>query len=233
MFLRRVFTPAIFLLAFHFTGFASGMLADSVTETKNVSAFTVIKIQGNFNVVLTPGSGCSLKITAVKDFMPAIDIKNVGTTLNISSKAGAVGGATLYIGMKEIIQININTTGTVSCTKEIKTDDLSLTLEGNIEGSLMLNIKMLTLNTNSAKNLELKGKAKKSNAKLNSEGNVDMSALQVDDLQLDNGCDGDVKIFAHPDLHVKMDGTGTLTYFGNPRVKVFTVHGEGKVVEGK
>ena len=233
MFLRRVFTPAVFLMAFNFTGFAKDILADSVTESKTISAFTVLKIQGNFNVVLTPGSGCSLKITAVKDFMPAIDVKNSGTALVISTKPGAVGGATLYIGMKEIIQININTTGTISCTKEVKTDDLSLTLEGNIEGSLMLNIKMLTLNTNSAKNIELKGKAKKSNAKLMSEGNVDMSALEVDDLMLDNGCDGDVKIFAHPDLHVKMSGTGTLTYFGKPRVKVFTVHGEGKVVEGK
>jgi hypothetical protein len=230
---RGVLASLLFLVSFQFIGHAINVPVDSVSETKTIAAFTVLKIQGNFNVVLSPGTGCSLKVTADKATMPSVDVKNSGTSLIITMKDGATGGATLYIGMKEIIQISINTTGTISCAKEIKTDDLSLSLEGNVEGTLMLNIKMLTLNTKSDKNLVLKGKSKKSNAKLAGDGNIDMSALQIDDLMLDNSCDADVKIFAHPDLHVKMSGAGTLTYYGNPRVKVFTVHGNGQVVEGK
>jgi hypothetical protein len=228
---RGVLASLLFLVSFQFIGHSINVPVDSLSETKTVAAFTVLKVQGNFNVVLSPGTGCSLKVTADKATMSSVDVKNSGTSLIITMKDGATGGATLYIGTKDILQISLNTTGTVSCSKEIKSNDLSLNLDGKVEGTLMLNIKMLTFNSNTDKNFVLNGKVEKCNAKIQGEGNMDMGALKVDDLTVDNSSDGEVKVYAKSKLSAKT--TGKLTYYGKPKDKILKVINDGQFEEGK
>jgi hypothetical protein len=210
-------------------------VADSVTEIKKINAFTVLKIKGNFNIVFTNGS-CSLKVVASdKDAMAAIDIKST-TTLNINMKDGTTGTATLYIGLKDIQQIAINTNGSVSSTNAIDVGDLSLNIDGNAAGTLNLDVKVLNCNSNSGKALVIKGKAKTCNFKDGGEGSIDASALKTDNLNLEDSSDGDLKIYAHPEMHVKITGSGTFTYYGNPRIKTFKVGGqatEQQIIENK
>ncbi|HSY76507.1 MAG TPA: DUF2807 domain-containing protein [Bacteroidia bacterium] len=210
-------------------------VADSVTEIKKINAFTTLKVKGNFNIVFTNGS-CSLKIVASdKDAMAAIDIKST-TILAINMKDGATGTATLYIGIKDIQQIVINTNGWVSCTNAIDVGDLALNIDGNVTGTLNLDVKVLNCNSNSGKALIMKGKAKACTFKDGGEGSLDASALKTDNLTLEDSSDGDLKVYAHPEMHVKIMGSGTLTYYGNPRVKTFKVSGqatEQQIVESK
>ena len=53
---------------------------------------------------------------------------------------------------------------------------------------------------------------------------------------MDDSSDGDIKIFVHPEMHVKLEGSGNFTYYGNPRIKTFRVGGqatEKQIIEGK
>ena len=204
--------------------------ADTTSVTKKVSVFTVLKVQGDFNVVLTQGSECSLKVNGDKDAVAAVDAKNSGVTLNVT---GGKGNVTLYVTFKDINQISINGACKVSGTKQIKTGDLALNLDGKTEGSLDMKVKVFTFNCNTDSNFSLSGKADKGNAKVDGEGAIDMSQLKIDDLNIEYSGDNDIKIYAHPNLHVKMSGAGNLIYYGNPRVKVFKVDGNGMPKEGK
>ncbi len=207
--------------------------SDTASQTRTISNFDVLKVDGNFNVVLVPESNCSLKITADKSIISDVLSTNTGTTLKVSMKTGVTGSAMIEIGMKDIVQISINTNGSVSSTKEIKSDALALNLDGNTGGTLNLDVKMLTFNSTTERDMTLKGKANKCNAKLTGDGNTDMSELKVDDLTLEKSDDGNIKIFAHPNLSATMEGTGRITYYGNPRKKIFHIHGNGQIVEGK
>ncbi len=227
------------IVLFAFISFSQAVMAsnaaDSVTEVKKVNAFTILKLKGNFNVVFTNGS-CSLKVVAAdKDVMASIDVKS-GTTLNITMKEGATGMATLYIGLKDIQQIAININGTVSTTNAIDVGDLTLNIDGNATGTLNLDVKMLNCNSNSGKALVMKGKAKTCNFKDGGEGSLDASQLKTDNLTLEDSSDGDLKMYAHPEMHAKVTGSGTFTYYGNPRIKTFKVGGqatEQQIVESK
>ncbi len=227
------FCLSALLMLFQLTAAGMATPADSATETRKVNPFDVIKIEGNFNVVLVPGSACSLKVTAGKDILPSVLNKNTGTTLSISMKPGTQGSATLEIGIKDIVQISLNINGSLSSAKEIKADNLALNLDGNTGGTLLLNVKMLTFNSTTEKDLVVKGKAGKCIGKLTGDGNTDMSELKVEDMTIEKSDDGDLKIFAHPDLSATMEGTGKITYYGNPKKKIFHIHGNGQIVEGK
>ena len=211
-------------------------VADSVTEIKKVNAFTTLKVNGNFNIVFTQGS-CSLKITASdQNAMSGIEVKSTPSSLTISQKDGAQGTATLYIGLKEEQIISLNINGNISATNTIDNGELSLNFDGNVVGTLVLDVKMLNVNTSSGKALVLKGKAKQCNFKDSGEGSVDASELKMDNITLDDSSDGDLKIYAHPEMHVKLEGTGALIYYGNPRIKTFKVSGQAtdkQITEGK
>lgn len=225
MSIRTLFISFI-LLACTQAGFA----ADTTSVTKKVSVFTVLKIQGDYNVILTQGSECSLKVNGDKDAVAAVEAKNTGVTLSIT---GGKGNITLYVTFKDINQISVNGNCKVSATKEIKSGDLALNLDGNTEGTLDIKVKVFTFNCNTDKNFTLTGKADKGNAKVDGEGTIDMSQLKVSDLTIEYSGDSDIKIYAHPNLHVKMSGNGNLIYYGNPRVKIFKVDGTGMPKEGK
>lgn len=235
----KVFTKIIALSAFLSLSqmVTAGVLADSVTEEKKVNAFTILKVKGNFNIVFLESSS-SLKITASdKDAMAGIDVKSTPTALTINQKDGATGSATLYIGIKDANQINININGAVSTSgKGINTGELALNIDGNVSGTIVLDVKMLSLNSSSGKAIVFKGKAKQINFKDTGEGSIDASELKTDNLTLDDSSDGDLKIYAHPEMHVKLEGSGNFTYYGNPRVKTFRVGGqatEKQITEGK
>jgi len=231
----RVLTAAIFISLSTLSASAKSA-ADSVSETKKVTNFTVLKIKGTFNVVITQDKECSLKIVAPdKDAMAGIEVKNAGTSLIINTKDGSKGSATLYIGIKDILQITITTSGTVNSTNKISTDVLALNIDGDAVVNLTLDVKELTWTSSSSKDVVVTGKVKKCTLKDSGEGNVDASGLKTDDMTVDDSSDGDLKIFAHPDLHAKVGGSGNLTYFGNPRTKIFKVEGsasEKQVIEG-
>jgi hypothetical protein len=214
---------------------ASTMAGDSVTETKNVSVFTVIKVQGNFNVVITQSGTCSLKITADKHLMPSITVSNKGVTLNVTMPADAKGTATLYIGVKDINQITITTNGNVSNTGTIKSSDLAVNIDGNAVVNFNIDAKVLNYSSSSGKESTVKGKSKMCTFKDGGEGNIDASGLETDNMNVDDSSDGDLKVYGHPELHAKITGTGNFTYYGKPRIKTFKVEGaanSSQVVEG-
>ncbi len=206
---------------------------DTASESRKISQFTVLKIQGNFTVIISQGSECSLTVSGDKAAFAGIQSKNTGTNLAINADTTSKANVTLKICVKDINQISVTGTDKVSCTKELKSDDLSLNLAGNTEGTLDLKLKMLTFNCDADKAFTLTGKAEKCNAKVTGDGAIDMSTFKVDDLTIDFGSETDIKVYAHPDLHVKMGGSGNLTYYGNPKVKIFKVDGTGNPIEGK
>jgi hypothetical protein len=227
--IRAILLSAILFLVLHQVSFAG----DTISDSRKISTFTVLKINGNFNVVLIPGSECSLKVNGEKTTVAATQSKNMGVTLTILMDAAEKGTATLYITLKDINQVTINGTCKVSCTKQIKADDISLNLDGNTQGALDIKTKVITFTCNTDKDFVLKGKADKCTAKVEGDGAIDMSEMKVDDMNIDFSSDTGIKIYAHPDLHVKMSGAGNLTYYGSPKVKIFKVNGTGQPIEQK
>ena len=231
---RNILTVLV-CMAFANSGIAKNA-ADSVVQTEKIVAFNSLKITGNFNVVLTEGKSGSLKIVAPdKDAMSSVVIKSA-VILTISMKDGAKEAVTLYITVKDLLQLSVNVDGSLSCTNTLDEDNLTLNVDGNATVSLALDLKMLTCNLNSGKSIVLKGKAKSCIFKDSGEGNVDASELKTDNMTLEDHSDGDLKIFAHPELHAKVSGSGKLTYYGNPRIKTFRIEGaatEQQVIENK
>lgn len=225
--LRNFFLAAVLLLSFQQLCFAG----DTVSDDRKVTKFTVLKIQGNFHVVLTPDADYSLKVNGNKATVAAVTSKMGGIALSINMPDGTKDSVTLYIGFKDINQITINGNCAVSSTKPVKSDDLKLDLQGNTRGSMDLKIKMLTFVGNTDQPFNLTGKVETCAATVKGDGALDLSQLKVDEMKLDFGTDTDIKIFAH-DLNVTMGGAGNVIYYGNPKKKIFNVHGSGEPKPG-
>jgi hypothetical protein len=225
MSLRNLFFSAVLLLSFQQLSFAG----DTVSDDRKISKFTVLKITGNFKVVLIPDAEYALKVNGNKNTVSAVQSKMAGIILNISVADGTKDSATLYISFKEINQITINGSCNVSCTKQIKSDDMKLDLEGTARGSMDLKIKMLTFIGNTDGNFTLTGKVDKSMATVKGDGALDLSQLKVEDLTLDFGTDTDIKIYAKPTLNITMGGAGNVMLYGHPKNNISHIHGTGEL----
>lgn len=234
--LRNLFLSAILFLSFQQLCFAGDKspfrglgpaAGDTISDDRKVTKFTVLKIQGNFHVVLTPDADYSLKVNGNKATVATVQSKMVGTGLNINMPDGTKDSATLYISFKDINQISINGQCAVSATKQVKSDDLKLDLEGNTRGSIDMKVKMLTFVGNTDQPFTLTGKVETCAATVKGDGALDLSQLKADELRLDFGTDTDIKIFAK-DLNLTMGGAGNVTCYGNPKKKVVNSHGTGE-----
>lgn len=220
---RRIYIIGFCLIISH------GLFAyvpDSVSDTKKVIDFNILKIKGNFNVFITQGKTCSLKVVAPdKTAMDGVEVK-AGTTLNIDTKEGVKSGATLYITVKnDIAQIAINTNGTVSSTNTISGDGLNLNIDGDASVNLSVDAKQLMYTSNSSKPTVIKGKAKTCVLNDSGDGSIDASGLKIKTLNADDSSDGELKVDAD-EIHLKIGGTGAFTYSGKPSIKDFKLHGQ-------
>jgi len=210
--------------------------ADSITDSPKIIDFNSLKISGNFNVVLKQGKACSIKVVSPdKDAASSVVVKS-GVTLNVTMKEGSKTAVTLYITVKDLQQINANIEGSLSCADKLEADAFTLNISGNATVSLTFDSKALNCILNSGKPIVLKGKSKSCIFKDDGDGSVDASELKTDNLTLEDNSDGDLKVYAHPEMHVKLNGGGNLTYYGSPRVKTFKLSGratEQQITENK
>lgn len=200
-------------------------------ETREVSSFNAIDIQGNYEVKLIEGNKEGLEVIADENIIPLIATEVVENTLKISNK--------VKIKNKENIKINIfyNDLHAIHCggASSIKNDsplhseDLKLGMSGTGLIDLEIIAKMLELNLSGTGFIKLSGIVEKEVLNLSGAGKLNASNLKSKDCDIKLSGIGSAQVYVEDHLDAYLSGVGGIKYRGNPNTVVRDVAGIGTI----
>lgn len=215
----------------NFEGFVTGS-GQIISEGREVGSFEQIALHGIGEVILTQSDQESVVIETDENLLPYIVTQVRGDRLDIDFRPETVlnpsDSIKFYISVKEIEGITVDGFGTV-ISDEIRGEDLALTVDG--AGSITL--KNLSVETvfseiNGLGSIELVGDAGSQAVEISGSGEYDGDRLESRNAEITIDGLAHASVAVADDLAVNIDGAGSVSYTGSPRV-IQSIDGIGRV----
>lgn len=255
----RLFIALVVLLSLILTGcvgsgtgvVGSGKLK---TETRSVSGFQGVTLDGIGDVDLRIGPTASLTVEAEENILPYLITEVVGEQLVISTKPLTVLQTTqpirYTVTATDLKKVEINGSGNV-VLHDLAAQDLELTLNGSgdltADGSVerlkvdtsgsgdvalyKLTAQDLEVTTSGSGDITASGTAERFTATLAGSGMLQAAELKASVAKVSATGSGDATVWATDSLEASTMGSGDIIYYGEPKVTVDST-GSGDVKSG-
>lgn len=195
------------------------------TESRNVSDFDAIDIEGFGNLIITQGENESLTIEAEDNILPHITTTVQNGTLRISYDENRwrnsilpTRSVTFTIEVKDLNRIDLSGAADIEIDS-LETTQLRLDVSGagNIEID-NLQAKDLDITYSGAGQCKLIGEVQDQEVRVSGLGSYDAEELKSQTASVSLSGAGNMAVWAEDSLYIEVSGAGNVEYWGNPRV---------------
>lgn len=204
-----------------------------VRETKAVSHFEKIEVNGTMSVYLKQGETESVVVEADKNLIPYFVIKVKGDKLSIGMRDEVeIEESTkqnVYVTLKDLTGLEANGVGNIESENTLNLDRLNI--ENNSVGNLKLDLKCndLKAEINSVGSVIFSGNAGTAAITHNGVGNLKAFDLSAGVMKISSNAVGNCEVSSSKEIYIDLNGIGNISYKGNPVVKALNENGLGKV----
>lgn len=204
------------------------------TESRKVSTFTHLVLNGVFRTVISQDGGPEwVKVKADQNLQDMVVVSNDAETLEIGNKSGVnftyPGNMVVYVNVKDLHKLTSKSVGKVETDGTIKSDELELKNDAVGKMSLNLDVQKLTAKLNSVGVTMLSGSASEADLNNQSIGKLEAYDLKAGKLTIKNNSVGAVEVYAEKEISIDHNGVGSLHYRGPANVVSLKDDGIGKV----
>ncbi|MCU0447957.1 MAG: DUF2807 domain-containing protein [Microscillaceae bacterium] len=202
------------------------------SETRNLTGFNRLDLQGAAEIILIQGKTESAKIEAQNIPLSHIYTEVRNQTLYISLKKHTSYRnlkLKIYLTFRQLTAISSN--GAINLTSEspIQANDFLVDFSGAGNMDLKINTQTLKLKSSGAGNMEVSGKADYQEIILSGAGNVEAFDLVSRAAEVELNGVGNVDVNVTKELTAELNGMGSIRYKGNPGSKSIRKNGLGSV----
>jgi predicted small secreted protein len=184
-----------------------------ISETRNLSGFTSIELQGLTDVELTLEESESVVVEAEDNLVPLIETK--------------VQSGKLIVGIPS--NTNVSTTKPMRVKVTMKAlNGIVLSGSGNIKAS-DLEGKALKIDLSGSGNITVKGEVDSVNITLSGSGEVICDELKAQAAAVTLNGSGNVQVYASESLEATIGGSGNIRYSGDPAKVSKHITGSGSI----
>jgi len=203
------------------------------TETRDVSTFDAIEVNGFMEVTLVQGNKESVVVKTDKNLQEYLEV-NVNNGIltvawNDALKDKEISHIEVEITLEDIHSLTSVGIGNLSCKNTLNLNELKLEVAGlgNIE--LDLNCQELNAEIAAIGNVSFKGKANTVNMECAGIGNLNAGNFVVQSMVLESAGLGNVRVNAVKEISIESSGIGNVTYVGGAKVIALDKSGLGEV----
>jgi hypothetical protein len=218
---------AFFLLLLNSAG-----IAQTYSEPRNVDAFKAVVTGGSQDLYVKQGSTQSVRIEGDEDDVKDIETEVRNGILYIKFKDRwhrSHDRVTVYVTMKEINGLKLAGSGNIIGETPINTDELELGISGSGNIKLDVTAKEINSGISGSGNIRLSGTTTDHNFKISGSGDVNTLDLKAENCAIQISGAGDAKVYVSKKLDVKVSGSGSIRYAGDPDKVNTNVSGSGSV----
>jgi hypothetical protein len=211
---------------------------ESVTDERNLSGISQVKISGVMNLYLNQGDNESLRIEGDEKAISLLEINENGDLLEIGYKEEdnvknifEDFSPDIYLTISDLRKLSFDGVVNIESENTFQVEELIIIGEGIGKIDLEIEAKMIDATFNMMGNIVLRGNVE--TIKLSNEGmgKIDASKLISQNMTLSSSGIGKVEVYCEDELSITVNGIGSVNYSGNPKVIKKDVNGIGKVSE--
>jgi hypothetical protein len=184
-----------------------------ISETRNVSGFDSLALEGSGNVSVAFGSNESVVVQADDNIIPLITTTVQNSSLVIRTKNNTNittrSGIRISVTMKTIRGISLKGSGDIN-VDGLTGSDVVVELPGS-------------------GNITITGTANSVDISLPGSGNILCEGLEARDVKITLNGSGNITAYASESLDATLRGSGTIRYFGNPSQVNKSIIGSGTI----
>ena len=206
-----------------------------ITASRTVTGFEGVSLGGSFEVQLVKGEEGKITIKAEGNIIPYIETAVEGNHLKIHYKKNTTIKTkkkvivTVYFSNLE--SVSIGGSGKLSSTETIKTTNFDVNIGGS--GKIILEVEATKVKASigGSGDLLLSGTTKELNCKIAGSGSIQSYKLTTDELYATIEGSGSIKTTVKTKIKVKVAGSGSVYYKGNPKQINTKIVGSGNVID--
>lgn len=180
------------------------------TETRSVSGFTEVEVQGVIHLDLRLGSSHAVALTGDDNLLPLVETEVVGDKLIIKSKRSINPSKPLVAKVEAPNVTLVEGSGAADLTvSNVDNEELALELSG-------------------AGKMKAVGKTGKLRVRVSGAGSADAQKMAADDIVVDVSGAATVEVGSPKTLAVEISGAGSVRYSGDPAIEK-QISGAGSV----
>jgi len=221
--------------------------AQSVTDVRDVDAFTRLHMKSVGDVTLTQGDERRVEIIAPnQEIIDKIRTQVRGDRLVIETDVDndsrgfmdwLFGGDDTFDGddlefritMTDIREIRIDGTGDIEGTTPIEADQLDIRISGTGDADFDLNVNTLTTRISGTGDAELQGIARSHDISVSGTGDVEAGDLETEQVKVRASGTGDCTVYVTGTLDASVSGLGDIRFRGNPSEVSTSASGLGSI----
>lgn len=202
----------------------------SATETRTVTGFTKISLEGGMDVFVTQGANESVRIEADDNLLKLITTSLSAGELELSTSESIdpVTPVKVYITAKSLDGLSIAGSGKIVTETPFTTKDFDASIAGS--GDIQANViaEQIDASIAGSGNVILKGSTNAASVSVAGSGDVKGFDLVAKSVSVDIAGSGDCEITASEQLTGNIMGSGSIYYKGDPKLKS-SVMGSGNI----
>lgn len=208
---------------------------DYTTETRRVSEYDQISLQGSMDVKLIAGKEGQLSVQAESNFMEHLVTEVRGGELKISVEQGVDldpsrnMGIIITVPFESLDKVSLTGSGDITSSDRIEAREFGVQVTGSGDISLSVNAGQVQGQITGSGDIELSGEAQEFECKVTGSGDFDASRLKAQRVTASVSGSGDIDVFASQELKTRITGSGDISYSGNPKKQDFKTSGSGTV----
>jgi hypothetical protein len=207
---------------------------ETVTQNRDLPAFTEIGLSLNADAILTNGPEYSVEVLAQENLLPYIETNVNGSQLFIRLRKGVVLGhhdpIRILISAPGITGLSVSGSGNIRGTSEWQGSTLRLEISGSGNISMLsVTGSSLSATISGSGNMDVTGGAvEEETLKISGSGTISLQGLRAGMVHAQISGSGNMYAFVHDYLDGGISGSGDIYYYGDPQVNVH-VSGSGTV----
>ncbi|MDQ7798950.1 MAG: head GIN domain-containing protein [Candidatus Edwardsbacteria bacterium] len=208
----------------------------TISQSRDVSGFDKIQVNGAYDLYLTQGKEFSLRIEAEPEVLEKVKTEVNDGWLKVGDKKHKIRigvfkskARKIYVTLPELKELCLNGSSDVRGQNKFKAGDLRLEVNGAGDVELELEAGDVAATINGAGDIKLKGTAENFNISIDGAGDISASDLASQKASVRISGAGDCRVNASQELTVNIAGSGDVGYQGSPKVVTKNVSGVGRV----
>jgi hypothetical protein len=205
-----------------------------VSDVRNVSSATKIKVMGDMDVIVASGA-TSVKVETDENIIPYIRTEMDGDWLEIKTEnnlnINTDKPVRVYITTPRITDIEVTGSGNVTTESKFDADNkIGFSITGSGDITFNVNAPRIDANITGSGTLHISGETRDVSINVAGSGNYEGRDLKAENAKVTIAGSGDANLFADQNLQVKIMGSGSVKYRGNAAVDK-KIMGSGSVVK--
>jgi hypothetical protein len=203
------------------------------TKTVSTGNYDAIKGVGSMDIHLEKGSEGSISVTTDDNLHEYIEIKTKGNDLVITTKKGynlrTRKGIHVTVPFQDLNEVTITGSGDVETKDTISTNEMAVNVTGS--GDIDLDIKATTtmVKVTGSGDIELNGSTRDLEVRISGSGDFKGYGLESTNTNVSVSGSGDAQVVANSSIVARVNGSGDVSYRGNPTQSDTKTSGSGSI----